>query len=98
MPTEKKILIDEEGPFLETKTNDYTVYRRRLDEDELAAFKARQKENISTVIAEAEEEGSPEAPPILPPADSEETKEEAPKRTTRKKRSPRSAPEAPSEG
>jgi len=98
---EKKILVDETGPFIEIKMNDYTTKRRRLTDDELEAFKARQKENLSVVIADAEKEGSEEAPPIIAVPDSVEKVAEKPTPTTkpraRKRMASRVAPSAPAD-
>jgi len=78
---EKKVLIGEDGvPFLEIKMNDYTTKRRQLTEGELEAFTSRQKERLSTAVAEAIEEGPSVVPPVLLAEDSGDTvtKGEAP--------------------
>ena len=88
---EKRVIIDAETgiPVLEVKTNSYTIKRRPLNEEELAAYAKRQKDAISAEAPVVEEKE--EAAPAAPPAPAEETAEEAPKpkaKATRKRAKP----------
>jgi hypothetical protein len=62
---EKRILINEAGdPIMEIKTDSYTVVRRALNEEELVAFNAQQKEtlpNEADVVTEAPVKEAPKA-------------------------------------
>jgi hypothetical protein len=69
---DRRIILLEDGtPIMETKTNEYTTYRRKLNKEELAAFNARrQAEAPPVAVSEAKEgaETSPPEPPEKPAA------------------------------